>query len=152
MDCARLNMSHGVHEDHAKACAEIGVTPDQSAWDRGRIQGLRLYCTPENAYSIGRNGDAVNNVCPASAVGVLTRANAWGQEYYGITGEIADLHDERDEIRALLATLTGELSDEQKALRRTYRERLLRLDGKLFDLERDRRRFGSLPQSLVADL
>ena len=79
-------------------------------------------------------------------------ANAWGQEYYGITGEIADLHDERDEIRALLATLTGDPSDEQKALRRTYRERLLRLDGKLFDLERDRRRFGSLPQSLVADL
>ena len=138
--------------NHAKACAEVGVTPNRSEWVRGRAQGLPIYCTADNAYLIGRDGHALNNVCPASQARLLARANSWGQDYYQIGQQIDTLEDEQNELEALLALMTGELNDEQKALRRTYRQRLSRVENRLFDLGRDQRRFNHLPASLIADL
>jgi hypothetical protein len=52
--------------DHAKACAEVGVRPDLDQYLRGREQGLVNYCQAENGFSVGRGGslpDAVSD-CP----------------------------------------------------------------------------------------
>lgn len=138
--------------NHAKACAEVGVVPNRSEWDAGRAQGLPLYCTAENAYAIGRRGNSITNVCPASQARVLAFANSWGQDYYQLEQKIDDLANEADELRHLLAAMTGELTDEQQALRRTYRQRLDRLRDRRFDLEREQRRYNSLPQSLLVGL
>lgn len=138
--------------NHFKACAEVGVTPNQSEWQAGRQQGLPVYCTPENAYDLGRDGNSVNNVCPVSQERMLARANSWGQDYYEIGQKIDELKSERRQLEKLLAAMTGELTEEQKVLRRTYRQRLRSLEQHLFDLERERRHFDSLPMSLIADL
>ncbi|WP_420476283.1 DUF2799 domain-containing protein [Noviherbaspirillum sp. ST9] len=51
--------------DHAKACAEVGVKPDLDGYLRGREQGLVNYCRPENGFSVGRGGGASNAAdCP----------------------------------------------------------------------------------------
>jgi hypothetical protein len=138
--------------NHAKACAEVGVTPNRSQWEQGRAQGLLRYCTPQNAYTLGKNGASVNNVCPAQQVRGLSRANAWGREYFNIGREISDLRNERDDLRRVLAAMTGELTPEQAALQRTYRQRLNRVNDRLFDLSIEQRRYSTLPQSLIADL
>ncbi len=138
--------------NHFKACAEVGVRPNQSEWQAGRLQGLPMYCTPEKAYQLGRDGNSVNNVCPASQARMLSRANSWGQDYYEVGQKIDELKSERRQLEKLLAAMTGELTEEQMALRRTYRQRLRSLEQRLFDLERERRHFDSLPQSLIADL
>lgn len=138
--------------NHIEACAEAGITPDRAEWQAGRAQGLQLYCTPDHAYDLGRSGKPVANVCPVAMTRMLVRANDWGQDYYEIGQEIDDLRDERDELRQLLAAMTGDLTDEQKALRRSYRQRLARVEDKLFDLQGDQRRHDSLPQSLMANL
>ena len=51
--------------DHAKACAEIGVRPDLDGYLRGRDQGLLSYCRAENGFAIGRGGSFANMAdCP----------------------------------------------------------------------------------------
>lgn len=86
--------------NHAKACADTGVTPDRAAWERGRQAGLTAYCTPLNAYEVGRSGARLSPVCPAARLPVLEQANARGRRYHHLTEEIRDLRREADDIRA----------------------------------------------------
>lgn len=138
--------------NHIKACAEVGVTPNKSQWLVGRAQGLPQYCTPENAYDLGRDGRSLNNVCPASQARLLTRANSWGQEYHDIGQDIDELKDDMRQLQKLLAAMTGELTEEQLALRRTYRQQLRSVELDLFRMENKQLRFNRLPQSLLVGL
>lgn len=88
--------------NHAKACADTGVTPDRAAWERGRQAGLTAYCTPINAYEVGRSGRQLSPVCPAARLPVLERAHAKGRRYHQLTEEIRDLRREADHIRTRL--------------------------------------------------
>ena len=40
---------------HRKACAKHGVTPDFSAYQNGRDQGLVEFCQPHRGFSVGSN-------------------------------------------------------------------------------------------------
>jgi len=48
---------------HRKACAKHGVTPDFSAYQNGRDQGLIEYCRPNRGFRVGSNGGSYNGVC-----------------------------------------------------------------------------------------
>lgn len=50
-------------DDHAKACAKFGVTPNPAAYYSARDQGLRTYCRWDNGFRVGRNGSTYNGVC-----------------------------------------------------------------------------------------
>lgn len=93
---------------HAEACAQYGIAPDQSAWLRGRADGLPLYCTPERAYSIGLSGKRLSPVCPATQQSALTRINRDGLRLHQIEDEIDDIEDEIDDITRALLTLDPE--------------------------------------------
>lgn len=69
---------------HAKTCQGL-ATPDKVLWERGRQEGLKSYCTPNNAYNIGRMGYTLNAVCDDSnpkTLEELHRANMMGLEQY----------------------------------------------------------------------
>lgn len=51
-------------DDHAKACAKTGVAPDPAPYFQARDQGLKLYCTQDRGFSVGRNGEDYHGVCP----------------------------------------------------------------------------------------
>lgn len=85
--------------NHDKACAETGVTPDRALWERGRQAGLTAYCTPLNAYEVGRSGARLSPVCPAAQLPVLDRAHAKGHRYHRLTEEIRELRREAEEVR-----------------------------------------------------
>ena len=72
----------GFLANHARACEAVGVTPDRAAWEAGRQQGLRLYCTPERAYAEGRDGSLLSPVCPAELTPQLRAANRRGLDYH----------------------------------------------------------------------
>jgi hypothetical protein len=135
--------------NHAKACAEVGIVPDKASWEAGRIEGLTLYCTADNAYALGRSGREMNEVCPVSVTRMLSRANDWGLEYYKLSAELEELKDERSTLRDLLSGLEGpDLTEEEKELRRQYRSRLARVEDEIFDLQFDLRRYERLPATL----
>lgn len=121
---------------HAKACADLGITPDQTAWEKGRQAGLPRYCTPQRAYDVGRKGRDLSPVCPASRLPALETANARGQEWHRITERILDLEDEIRDINAELRALDA--GQEARALSLRSDRQFLRL--RILSLEADRRR------------
>lgn len=44
-------------------CAGIGGGADKAAWYAGNADGLAQYCSPENAYELGRTGGRIEAVC-----------------------------------------------------------------------------------------
>lgn len=137
----------GYHSDrlaaHAKACAKAGVAPDYEAWQRGRQLGLKQYCTTNNAYNVGRRGQRLNSVCPATSASALQRANQRGLDYHTLesqldkdqrlldiyqdefdkleSGEMLDFANEK-EARARLLSLANELRQAQRRIHITQRQ------------------------------
>lgn len=125
---------------HVEACAEFGIRPDRAQWEAGRQRGLVLYCTPRNAYEIGREGDRLNDVCPAPQAAVLAAANRRGRTYYSITQEMEAVDDRIDDVRRRIAALPPEAETELAALR----SELSRLRFDLSRLRLQRMRYDSL--------
>ena len=50
--------------DHRKACAKYNIVPEQEQYQRGFDEGLVSFCTPANAYEVGRRGRSYHNQCP----------------------------------------------------------------------------------------
>ncbi|MFB6348450.1 DUF2799 domain-containing protein [Moraxella sp. ZJ142] len=74
---------------HGKACAKVGIVPDEAAWERGRDAGLVQYCTPSNAYYKGLSGGYINtHNCPAQLQPKLYRANEYGYNINKLQGLI----------------------------------------------------------------
>lgn len=124
-------------EAHAKACADLGIAPVQSDWEKGRQQGLKQYCTVEVAYSTGRRGRSLSPVCPATDLPALQSAHARGLEWYRITERIDDLEDDIRDINAELRSLAA---DDPRALSLRSERQFLRL--RILSLESERRRYG----------
>jgi hypothetical protein len=102
--------------EHSKACAEVSVTPDRSAWLKGRERGLERFCVPYRAYQIGENGGGFDaGVCGGFEVERLQNAYEQGREVNRLAGEVNTL-DSR--VRDLHAQL------EKKDLEQKERERL----------------------------
>lgn len=73
---------------HNKACSKVGVAADYRAWEQGRKEGLKQYCTETNAYQIGRRGTQISPVCPANVTANLERINADGRQYYSLNKQL----------------------------------------------------------------
>lgn len=97
-----------VLSEHAKACGEVGVAPDEAAWRRGYEDGLIRYCTPQNAYEQGRMGQSLRPVCPSGNAAALQEANWTGRRYYDIGQDIADVERQLSDIRVAMAGLAAD--------------------------------------------
>ena len=89
---------------YRKACADHGVAPDLAAYQRGRDEGLRHFCTPQNAFNLGASGGAYSGVCPQSLSADFSAAYAEGRR----------LHDLRSRVSSTdyrIASLQREVND-----------------------------------------
>jgi hypothetical protein len=136
--------------NHAKVCARVGIVPDQAAWETGRQQGLKLYCTTQNAYAEGRDGRSLSRVCPEQRMQALTRANRWGQEYHDISESIERREDRADDLRRKINSFSKPLTPEDQILRQQYRSELSNVQFDIFQLEIEQRRYARLPASMAA--
>jgi hypothetical protein len=65
------------------ACPTVTASsPARTAWEAGRQQGLKSYCTELTAYKLGREGYAWQPVCPLEGIQKLEEAYSQGQYYY----------------------------------------------------------------------
>lgn len=131
---------------HREACAEVGVLPDYQTWLRGYNAGLQAYCTPQNAYQRGRDGQSMAPVCPAESRPTLSYATDWGLQYYELAQEIREL---RAEILRIQTVIIAELS--YPDLTPEDADRLARLRFDMRQLER-RIRLAELRQRRYAHL
>ena len=84
--------------EYADDCAKAGVTPDRTAWEAGRKDGLIQFCTPEGAYSAGVDGRPFKGRCTPETPDQLAALKK-GQTYHAITDEIADLRYQIAELK-----------------------------------------------------
>lgn len=104
-DCATTNWQAIGYEDgkrgadskhilrYMKTCQ--GTTaPDRPAWEIGRQKGLTEFCTPNNAYNLGRMGHTLTGVCDDNTdkLEPLHRANMMGLEQYALRKRLDYYH------------------------------------------------------------
>lgn len=87
-------------DDHAKACAELGIRPDLDKYLKGRAQGLYSYCQPENGFQVGRRGDAQNAAdCPDYMKPAFLDQYWRGHQIHEIEAELAQQRSRIDRNR-----------------------------------------------------
>lgn len=136
-------------DDHARACAEHGVTPDATAYAAGRRQGLVHYCTPHKGFEVGRAGSGYAGVCPSELEADFMYGYRDGQVVHEVEQALADARGRVDSLGARLEDLDEKivakqaearadgLTDEQ---RDRIRNRIAEIRRERADTERDWRR------------
>lgn len=138
--------------EYTDICGALGVAPERAIYLAARQQGLQSYCTPQSAYDIGRRGGRINPVCNAAQSSAMAPAFNHGQSYYELSEIIRELDDEIEKLKRVLADLPestdatdGATDAAQAADIRRIKRRISKLDDRVFDLERDQRRYARWP-------
>lgn len=110
-------------DDHAKACAKVGVVPDAPLWRAGRDDGLRLYCTAPKGREVAMRGGGYSGVCEGAGEQAFQRGFAVGRQIRELHQLLASNQSERQRALDRLAQ-----KDVPDAERRGLRLRLVSLD------------------------
>jgi hypothetical protein len=128
---------------HQKACAKHGVTPDFSAYQDGRDQGLVEFCQPHRGFSVGSNGGSYNGVCNVNQEADFLDAYNAGHHLYTLrsnvnraNSSINSKENELDRIEKTLihngaAIIAFETTTEEKVLLLADMKNLAERTGKL---------------------
>ena len=143
--------------EHRKACAEYGVTPNLSAYQAGRTEGLREYCQPHNGYRYGAEGRNYYGSCPADLAPAFVEAYDAGHELYVREQRVADtdaaIAARRYDIRRLEDSIADAgltvIDDDATAEDKTHAvvdtaqraERIGRLKAEIAQLQKERVRY-----------
>ena len=142
---------------HRKACAKHGITPDFTAYQAGRDQGLVEYCQPGRGFDVGASGGQYNGVCSANLEGDFLDAYNAGYHLYSLRTSVnratsrinakeRELERIEDKIRDKEAALVSdETTTEQRvvllAALKDLSERTGQLEAEIKDLYADRARY-----------
>ncbi|MGO4999536.1 DUF2799 domain-containing protein [Oceanisphaera sp. W20_SRM_FM3] len=108
--------------DHQKACAKVDVRPDHVLYAQGREQGIVLYCTPENALIVGRQGQPYRNACPAALEQQFLVSYEKGKQLYDAEQRIEALNQDTRQLELLLR------DEDNNDIRRYLRHNIRELD------------------------
>lgn len=78
-----------------QACGEFGVEPDMEAYQRGRDQGISVYCQAENGFQLGRSGAQYKGVCPLDMSPAFLKEYDEGVEFYYVDQGIQEVERAR---------------------------------------------------------
>lgn len=139
---------------HRKACAKHGVTPDLAAYQAGREEGLREYCTPANGFNVGSRGNSYSGLCPADLEPAFSVAYESGRRLYTLESRVNtaanQLQAKRREkdrledelVRKSTIIVSSDSTAEQRAQAlvdtKQIAERTGRLKAEIAELERDK--------------
>jgi hypothetical protein len=102
------------------ACTEFGIQADVAAYNAGYARGLRLYCTPQRGYAVGKTGGSYRRSCPPESEPAFLEGYDIGKGIYSEQRRVSDLERRiRDAEKKLKA---AETADERDALRRRIRD------------------------------
>ena len=136
-------------DDHAQACAKFGVEANPSAYLSAREDGLRTYCTWENGFRQGRQGNSYGGVCAPAEEREFLPAYEDGRRIYvveqavssaesALNSAVSRIENREDKLDAKQRELRQEgLSDEE---RDRIRDRIREVRDEIRDARRDARR------------
>lgn len=94
---------------HRKACAEYGVTPDLTAYQEGRAEGLREYCVPANGFRIGSQGGSYGGICPSDLDPAFADAYQSGRQLYTLESRLSNVSYQLDSRRGDLRSTESDI-------------------------------------------
>jgi hypothetical protein len=94
---------------YRKSCAKYGVAPDLNAYQSGREQGLREYCSPETGYQLGLRGGSYNSSCPTDLKEDFESAYHSGFELYTMRARVANATSELEASHREIAQIDQDL-------------------------------------------
>ena len=92
------------------ACTKHGFTMNRSAYSDGRYDGLHLFCTPNNAYSIGERGKSYSGVCTDHNEDDFLDAYQRGRELYSFTGAVTATQSQLNSAQSRRDVLDAKLN------------------------------------------
>jgi len=128
---------------HRKACAKHGVTPDFSAYQSGRDQGLVEFCQPHRGFNVGSNGGSYNGVCSVNLEADFVDAYNAGHRLYTLRSNVnranSAIHSRENELERIektlikngVALIAVETTTEQRVLLLADMKNLAERTGKL---------------------
>ncbi len=129
---------------YTRACSRHGIAPDFNAYERGREEGLRTYCTPNGIYAAGIRGRGNIGECPYDPVllrihQVTTTFARADQALNHITGQQNRISSDLRRTRTRIFDIQDDLidrddlsSEEREDMRdelEDLRDRLSRFEG-----------------------
>lgn len=94
---------------HQDACVQYDVMPERTAYMAGWNEGVREYCNPNNAFTLGDRGGRYYNVCPATMDHDFQTAYKQGRELYLARAAVANLERKLMERERRLENVKTEL-------------------------------------------
>ncbi|GFE79464.1 hypothetical protein GCM10011487_14640 [Steroidobacter agaridevorans] len=94
---------------HRKACAKHGVTPDLTAYQEGRAQGLREYCVPANGFRLGSQGGSYAGLCPSDLDQAFADAYHSGRQLYTLESRLSNVSHQLDSRRSDLRAAESDI-------------------------------------------
>ena len=88
--------------NRAGDCTEAGHPVDEVAWYAGYERGLEHYCTIDNGFRQGVEGQRYNRICPPELEAAFLDGYDLGASIHRLQGQVNSLRQELD-------TVTGEL-------------------------------------------
>jgi hypothetical protein len=83
---------------HSEACMKHGISGNKEQYMAGFKEGLKEFCTPENAYQFGVGGGQYKNTCPPALHSKFNMSYKKGKEIYDINSQINSLQGEVDRL------------------------------------------------------
>jgi hypothetical protein len=85
---------------YRNACSEHGVTPNLTAYQSGREQGLHEFCKPANGFRVGAHGGGYSGVCPADLDSKFAEAYHSGRQLYSLRSRVGSTQDQIHSMRS----------------------------------------------------
>lgn len=136
-------------DDHAKACAEYGVAPEQTAYRSAREDGLTRYCTVARGFQAGREGSEYYGVCTPQQETDFLPAYHDGQAVYSAEAAVSSARSSVESLGGRLSELDDKITAKQAEVRQdgltdeqrdVIRNRIQEIRRERADTERDWRR------------
>ncbi|MGN6063347.1 MULTISPECIES: DUF2799 domain-containing protein [Brevundimonas] len=135
-------------DEHAKACAKYGVAPNMSAYLASREDGLRTYCTWENGFRQGREGNSYGGVCAPAEERDFLPAYEDGRRIHAVEQAVASAESALNSAISRIDNREDKLEAKQRELRqdgltdeerRRIRDRIREVRDEIRDARRDAR-------------
>lgn len=104
-------------DDHARACAKVGVSPNVPAYMSAREEGLRTYCTPGSGFLAGRRGSQYQGVCTPAEERAFLPAYQDGLVVHAAERELSDAESRVSSAHARVRDRQDKLDAKERELR-----------------------------------
>jgi hypothetical protein len=108
-DVSRLN-------GYVKSCAKTNITPDETAYTKGRNKGLKSFCTIQNGYAQGIKNKEYYGVCVDHNEARFLEGRTLGLELYAAEAssehaakKVKDTNDEIAKIETEISNLESDI-------------------------------------------